>query len=271
MSVEYSYVVCKTALSPSRLPGLTYSLNPYVGCEHGCIYCYSPSVLKNKQLADNWGRVVRAKRNIVEVLGREVKHTTKGVVGVSTVTDPYQPLESSLELTRKCIEMLSRHDFPISIQTKSSLILRDADLIVPRKFEVGVTITTMNRELARLIEPKASSPDARAQVLEEFAKREVQTWIFLGPIIPEINDSEESLRNVIRVAAKTKSRILYDKLNLKQWVMERLGPVLEKEKLGLAERLPSIIQERESWRHTCSKIRSICGDLDVKCETAFPS
>lgn len=271
MSIKHSYITCKTALSPSKLPGLKYSLNPYVGCEHGCVYCYSPSVLKDKLLADTWGKVVRAKQNIVEVLAREVKHKPKGVVGVSTVTDPYQPVEASLELTRKCIETLSKHDFPISIQTKSSLVLRDSDLIVPKKFDVGVTITTMDRDLAGLIEPKASPPDARAQVLEEFASRGVDTWIFLGPIIPEINDSEESLSRVIKVASESRSRIMYDRLNLKQWVMERLGPALEKEKPGLVERLPTIIQERsDSWRKTSSKIRSICSELGVRCEAAFP-
>ncbi|MFH1820967.1 MAG: radical SAM protein [Methanobacteriota archaeon] len=272
MSAEYSSITCKTALSTSRLPGLTYSLNPYVGCEHGCVYCYSPSVLRDKQLADKWGMEVRAKQNIIEILAREVNRKPKGVVGVSTVTDPYQPLEAKLELTRNCIEMLSKHDFPISIQTKSSLIERDADLIVPKKFEVGMTLTTMNNKLAKLLEPNASPPDSRAQALEKFACGGVETWIFLGPLIPEINDDEEGLKRVIRVAAKTKSKVIYDRLNLKQWVMERLGPALEKEKPDLAGRLPSILWEgSESWDKTSSKIRSICNELGVRCEAAFPS
>ncbi len=272
MSVEYSSVTCKTALSPSRLPGLKYSLNPYVGCEHGCIYCYSPSVLKNKQLSDNWGKFVRAKQNIAEVLAREVKRKPKETVGVSTVTDPYQPLEARLELTRKCIELLSKYDFPVSIQTKSRLVLRDADLIAPKKFDVGVTLTTMDRELASRLEPRASPPDVRAQVLEEFSSRGVETWLFLGPIIPGLNDDEESIKKVIEVAARTRSKLIYDRLNLKRWVMERLGPVLEGERPGLAERLPGLIREgSEPWHQICSMVEAICGKLGVKCEAAFPS
>lgn len=272
MTAEYSYIYCKTALSRSKLPGLRYSLNPYVGCEHGCAYCYSPSVLGDRQLAASWGKVVRVKRNVVEVLAQEVERKPKGVVGVSTVTDPYQPIEAALELTRKCMETLSMHDFPISIQTKSSLVLRDSDLIVPKKFDVGVTITTMDSDLAGLIEPRASPPDERAQVLEEFSSRGVDTWLFLGPIIPEINDSEENLARVIKVASKSNSKVVYDRLNLKQWTMERLRPVLDNERPGLAERLPDIVQEGSgSWHKTFSKIRSICSELGVKCEAAFPS
>ena len=272
MRAEYSLITCKTALSPSRLPGLDYSLNPYVGCEHGCAYCYSPSVLRDPGLAANWGKVVRAKQNIVEVLTREVKRKPRGVVGVSTVTDPYQPIEAKLELTRKCIEVLSKHDFPISIQTKSALVLRDIDLMVPGKTEVGVTITTMDRRLANLLESGASLPDARAKILEKFSSRGVVTWLFLGPIIPELNDSEESLRQVIEVAARTKSKVIYDKLNLKWLVMERLGPVLEKEKPGLAGRLPELTNDRSRWAYQLrSEIEKICSRLGVKCEAAFPS
>ena len=272
MSVEYSSITCKTALSPSKLPGLKYSLNPYVGCEHGCWYCYSPSTLRDKWMGLNWGKFVRAKQNIVEVLAREVKRKPRGTVGVSTVTDPYQPLEAKLELTRKCIELLSKHDFPVSIQTKSRLVLRDADLIVPEKFDVGVTITTMDRGLAGRLEPGAPPPDVRAQVLEEFSSRGVETWLFLGPIIPGVNDTKESLRQVIEVATRTKSKLIYDRLNLKRWVLERLGPVLERERPGLAERLPSLIREKsELWRQICLKVEAICGELGVKCEAAFPS
>lgn len=270
MSVEYFTMNCKTALSPSKLPGLRYSLNPYLGCEHGCVYCYSASTLRDEWMGLNWGKFVRAKQNIVEVLAREVKRKPKGTVGVSTVCDPYQPLEAKLELTRKCIELLSRHGFPVSIQTKSSLVLRDLNLIVPEKFDVGVTITTMDRELAGKIEPRASPPEARAQVLEEFSSRGVKTWLFLGPIIPQLNDGADSLKQVIEVARRTRSKLIYDKFNLKRWTLDRLAPVLEEERPGLAGRLPDLIRgQSESWRKTCSKVESICRELGVGCEPAF--
>ena len=269
---EHSSINCKTALSPSKLPGLRYSLNPYLGCEHGCLYCYSKAIFRDRDMALNWGKFVKAKQNIAEVLTQEVKRKPRGVVGVSTVTDPYQPIESKTLLTRKCLEILAKHDFQTSIQTKSILVLRDIDILKPKKFDVGVTITTMDRDIARKLEPRSSPPDARAHVPEELAPRGFETWVFLGPIIPEINDSEEGIAQVVEVARKTKSKLLYDRLNLKQWVLEFLTPFLEQEKPGLAQRLPAILSAKSDyWRKISSMIETMCKEKSVCCESAFPS
>ncbi len=269
--VEYSYITCKSALSISRLPGLDYSLNPYVGCEHGCLYCYSRSMLKDEALALKWGSFVWAKKNLVERLRHDLRHKKRGVVGVGTITDPYQPLEAKLRLTYNCIELLAAYRFPTSIQTKSTLILRDLELIKPEKFDVGVTITTVNVDLAKKLEPKASTPDARVQIVEEMANRNIETWVFLGPIIPFINDDEENFKSIVRVAWKNKSKILYDKLNLKKWVLESLKPFLEKEKPELVERLPEILSPKSGyWLKISKTIQKLCKEKNVECKPAFP-
>jgi len=271
-TVEYSKITCRTALSPSKLPGLKYSLNPYFGCQHGCIYCYSRSVFRNRQVALDWGKFVKAKQNIPKVLAEELKRKPKGTIGLSTVTDPYQPLESKLQLTRKCLEVLSAHDFPVSIQTKSNLVLRDVDLIKPGKFDVGVTITTIDEDLTGKIEPRSSSPDARTQVLEEFASRGLETWLFLGPIIPEINDSRRSLEQVVEVAKKTGSKLMYDKLNLRPWVLESIAPFVEVERPGLVKRLPTLLNLKSDWwRETSSTVKTLCAERSVRFEPAFPT
>lgn len=270
--MEYGIVRCKTALSPSRLPGLAYSLNPYFGCEHGCLYCYSPSVFRSEAVARSWGTFAKGKSNIAEVLARELQHKEKGTVGVSTVTDPYQPIESRLQLTRTCIQLLKKHDFKVSIQTKSSLVLRDLDMISGPKFEVGVTITTLDSALANKMEPRASPPDARREVLERCHEKKVETWIFLGPIIPHLNDDRESLERIIQVAKATNSRILFDKLNLRPWVMENLTSFLAKEAPDSLENLSALLSAKSDyWRRTSAVVESICRDLDVRCERAFPA
>ena len=125
---------CKAALSRSGLPGFDYALNPYRGCQHGCIYCYSPETLREKRVCYSpetlrekreWGSFVEVKRNIPGVLAKELRRLKKGVVGIGTVTDAYQPVEERYGVTRRCLEQLLRRDFPICIQTKSSLVERD--------------------------------------------------------------------------------------------------------------------------------------------------
>ena len=269
--MKYGIVRCKTALSTSRLPGLKYSLNPYFGCEHGCLYCYSPSMFRREDIARSWGTFAKGKINIPEVLSKELQHNEKGTVGVSTVTDPYQPLESRLQLTRKCLEILRKHDFNVSIQTKSSLVLRDLDIVSGPKFEVGVTITTLDSTLAGKMEPRASSPDARREILERCCEKNVQTWIFLGPIIPCLNDDRENIERIIRVAKSTNSRILFDKLNLRPWVMDNLSSFLVQEVPESLEDLPLLLSANSSyWISTAAMVESLCRDMGVRCEPAFP-
>lgn len=269
--MEYGDMFCRTALSPSRLPGLRYSLNPYFGCEHGCLYCYARSVFHDEEVARTWGTFVKAKRNIAEVLAKELRRKDKGTIGLSTVTDPYQPIESRLQLTRACLQIAKNSGFKVSIQTKSSQVLRDTDLISGPAFEVGVTITTMNPALSREIEPRASPPDERQQILERYHERKVETWIFLGPIIPGVNDQIENIEQIIRIAKVTDSRLLFDKLNLRPHVLQSLSPFLIKEASNSLENLPILLSgESDYWDRTSAKVRSLCQNMGVRCEPAFP-
>jgi len=269
--IKYSYITCEKAISHSNLPCLDYSLNPYFGCEHGCIYCYSPSAFRNEKIVKNWGKFVKAKINIVDVLSKQLNKIPKGVVGISTVTDPYQPLEAKLQLTRRCIEILSAKNFPISIQTKSDLVLRDKDLIKPKGFDIGFTMITVDNDLARKLGPKTSSPENLVQVLEEFADNGIDTWIFIGPIIPEVNDDEENILKLVMIAKKSKSTVIYDKLNLKPWVLDSITPFIEKEKPLLKDRLPFLIAKNsEYWSEFRAKIETICLGEGVHCRPAFP-
>lgn len=219
------YISCKSALSKSRLPGLNYTFNPYVGCKHGCIYCYVPDVLK---LNMDWGREVYVKRNVLNILRREVLYKKPGIVGISTSTDPYQSIEKDLEITRRAIMILNSAGFRISIQTKSPLVLRDLDLMNER-FDVGFTITSFNEDFRKKFEPNAPSIDERISALEEISSRGIKTWIFYGPVISGFNDSEDDIKNIVLLASKTKSKIIYDKLNIKPKVIKRMQGINIKE------------------------------------------
>ena len=259
-------VACSTALSPSSLPGLDYALNPYRGCSIGCVYCYSPSVLRE---ARPWGRFVDVKRNIPAVLAKELKRRPRGVVGIGTVTDGYQPLESRYHLTRYCLEQLARFDFPVSIQTKSSLVLKDLDALrrLP-DVEVGVTITTLDESMRRRFEPFSSPAARRVETLKALNAAEIRTWAFVGPILPGATDTTaEGLLRAVRDAGTT--RVMLDRLRFRPGVWERMEPVLagtpENAPYGRARDDPGFFDPIEA------RLLALGRDLGLRVELAFPS
>jgi len=220
-------ILCKSALSLSTLPGLTYSLNPYRGCQHNCAYCYAPNVLRIQR--EHWGDIVEAKTNIPVILSQELKHKKHGAVGISTVTDPYQPLEQKYMLTRYCLEQLLSYDFPAHIQTKSALVLRDIDLV--SRFsdaQVMMSIGTLDDMQRKIVEPGSSSIQERLEVLKRYSDVGVQTSVFFGPIYPTVTREDVStiLDDFIEHGA---SEIWIDSLRLKPgiWdgVKKRIAPI----------------------------------------------
>ncbi len=155
------------------------------------------------------------KDNIPKVLRRELRKKPKGQVGISTVTDAYQPLERKYEVTRRCLEQLLKRDFPICIQTKSDLVLRDIDLI--KEFsdkEVGFTITTLDDEARKKYEPGASPIGDRISAIGEIASEGIDTWAFIGPIMPYI--TEVHLDDLVgRLADVGVGSIMVEKLRMK--------------------------------------------------------
>ena len=265
MSVEYRRVRVSSALSRSGLYDLDYAYNPYAGCAHGCLYCYARYYTPYREVAENWGRVVYVKENVVEVLRREVRRLRRGVVGVSTTTDPYQPVEELEELARGGLEVLLSSGFRVSVQTKSPLVLMDLDLFAGHRelVDVGFTVTTLDDEVARLMEPGALPPSARAHALRRIASEGVRTWVFLGPILRGVNDSEESVRRVAQLAAETGSELIYDFLRLK--------PGLEKHLEPLERRFPGASTTPRWWRErVAALVERVCRELGVRCEPSFP-
>jgi len=133
-------IYAKTILSKSKVSD--YTINPYVGCEHGCTYCYARFMKRFTGHREKWGSFVDVKINAARLLQREIEKKRAGRVWISGVCDPYQPIEKRYELTRRCLEILSKYGWPVTIQTKSPLVKRDLELL--RTFndiEAGLTIT----------------------------------------------------------------------------------------------------------------------------------
>jgi DNA repair photolyase len=218
-------VECKTALSKSNLPGLDYSLNPYRGCQHSCAYCYVPNVLRIKR--NEWGSFVDIKKNIPLILSKELKMKKPGVVAISTVTDPYQPIEQKYNLTRYCLEQLLSYDFPVHIQTKSDLVIRDIDLITKMSdAEVMFSIGTLNDSERKQLEPYTSSIQKRLDAMKELSDIGIRTSVFFGPIYPtvKLENIEEIIDTFVENGA---SEIMLDRLNIKPGIKQSVEDIFK--------------------------------------------
>lgn len=151
-----------------------------------CRYCYARLFIKRfSGHKEAWGEFVDIKVNAPELLEKQLMKARRGKVWVSSVTDPYQPLEKKHELTRRCLKELAKMQFPIVIQTKSDLALRDLDLFQQfEDIEVGFTITTNDEKMAKLFEPHASTVKQRLAAMEKIYSKGIKTFAFIGPIIP---------------------------------------------------------------------------------------
>ncbi len=213
-------VECKHALSRSKLPGLDHSLNPYVGCGHDCIYCYAPFLLNRPR--ERWRAPVGARMNMPRLLDSELRGAS-GTIGIGTVTDPYQPAEAALKLTRRCLEAIQRRGFSVSIHTKSDLVLRDIDVLkLLNEPEVGITITTVDEELAKTFEPFAPSPSARLTAIRRLVEADIETYVLVGPIIPAVTDSNiEGL--VSAISSTGVERVMLDRFRLRPGMLDYLN------------------------------------------------
>ena len=257
-------VWCKTALSASRLPGLTYSLNPYKGCSHDCVYCYAPPLL---QISPEKWHNVEARVNIPQVLRQEVKLKSPGVVGLSTVTDPYQPAEKDYEITRKCLPLLAKRGFGINIQTKSDLVVRDKDLLSRiENVAVGITITTLDEALSYYLEPKAPLPHHRIDALHSLSDTGIYTYVFFGPIMPsmKIASVPEYVDEIIATGAQ---EIMVDTLHIKPGVMDRLHAALPQYKL---EKIKQCLADPLYYNRIFFALRRAC-DGRIQVRPAFAS
>lgn len=200
-------VEAKGILNKSKIHD--YCVNCYTGCQHECAYCYASLFMRRYSGHEEpWGQFVDVKVNAPEVLEKQVRRARKGVVWLSSVCDAYQPLEAKYKLTRRCLEVLAAAGFPVTVQSKSVLLLRDIDVF--RRFkdiEVGFTIATEDDRVSRLVEPGASPVSERIAALADLKAAGIKTYAFIGPILP---GNPEAL---VAALAGTADRILIDRMN----------------------------------------------------------
>lgn len=181
-------------------------MNLYRGCTHGCIYCDARSTCYQMQHAFE---DVEVKKNGPELLEQALRSKRKRcMIGTGAMSDPYQPLEKELRLTRRCLELIDEYGFGLAIQTKSDLILRDLDLLksISRKTKcvVQITLTTSDEDLCRILEPGVCTTKRRIEVLRILKEEGISTLVWMTPILPFLNDTKENIEGILDACAREK-------------------------------------------------------------------
>jgi len=249
-------ILAKSVLSKS---GITdYSVNCYVGCTHGCIYCYARFMKRFTGHEEPWGKFLDVKINAPDVLAREVKRKPPGNVFVSSVCDGYQPIEMRYKLTRECVRILIDAGFHAGILTKNKLVTRDFDILQGHSnCDVGCTLTTMDEQLRFRIEPGASPTRERIAALEEACSRGITAWAFLGPFMPGLSDTDEALAALISAIAPLPLSHLYaDKLNRRPGVWNSIVPFLKHFHPELLDAYRRLFFDEEEYQAYCENLGS---------------
>jgi len=187
-----------------------YNMNLYRGCSHGCIYCDSRSDCYH---IDNFD-VVKPKKDSTLILEKELQTKRhKGIIGMGAMSDPYNPLEKSLEITRKALLLIEKYGFSVSIATKSDLILRDLDILERisknQKVNVAITITTADANLQAKIEPYASSTGERFNAIKTLREHGIFAGVLMMPILPFINDTVENISGIVSLSYMHHASYIY--------------------------------------------------------------
>jgi len=210
-------VQAKSILSTSKV--YDYVVNPYIGCQHACSYCYARFMKRFTGHREPWGDFVDVKSNAANLLRVEINKKKQGRVWVSGVCDPYQPLEAKYKLSRQCLEILARNNWPAIIQTRSPLVLRDMDIIRQGKgFEVGFSVTTADDGIRKLFEPKAPPVNERIRALDELHKAGIRTYAMVAPMLPGAEGLAELLEGKV-------DYVLIDRMNYHyaDWIYRKYG------------------------------------------------
>ncbi|MGV1835015.1 PA0069 family radical SAM protein [Rhizobium rhizogenes] len=248
----------RTAITRNESPDIPFdrSINPYRGCEHGCIYCFARPTHAYMGLSAglDFEAKLFAKPDAAKLLERELAKPgyKPRVIAIGTNTDPYQPIEKEWRIMRQILEVLNKANHPVAIVTKSALVMRDIDILkemaAKNLVRVGLSVTTLDRKLARTMEPRAATPQRRLEAIRALSEAGIQTAIMVAPIIPALNDHEiERILDAGKAAGAMEASYVILRLPLE------VSPLFRD---WLLQHYP------DRYRHVMSLIRSMRGGKD---------
>jgi DNA repair photolyase len=217
--IEYFTLQVKSLLNRctgTRMP-FTWTINPYRGCEFACKYCYARYTHEFMEMRDGieFEQKIYAKQHAADLLRQELRKVKPGEdIALGTATDPYQPIEKKLEITRAILQEIARHSgLEVGIVTKSAMVARDIDVLrevaEQNRVSVSFTVTTVDTELARILEPRAPRPDLRLECLRKLHEAGIRAGVICAPVLPGITDAPKQLEAVVKAAATAKASHIY--------------------------------------------------------------
>ncbi|MBO4546415.1 MAG: radical SAM protein, partial [Treponema sp.] len=265
----------------------SHGINIYRGCSHGCVYCDSRS--KCYQFAHDF-EDIEVKQNAPQLLEEALRKKRKRcMIGTGSMCDPYIPAEKELRLTRRCLEIIDRHNFGAAVLTKSDLVLRDLDLLArinnKTKAVVQMTLTTADDELCKIIEPDACPTSRRVQVLQACKEAGIPTVVWLAPLLPFINDTQENIDGIIDYCVRAGVRAIIAfgiGLTLREGNREYFYAALDraaardKRFVGLKERYQktygsSYVVSSPDERRLWERLSCLCKSFDLSGQSAVVS
>lgn len=236
MRIEYREEACRSALNRVKGMPFAWSLNPYTGCVHRCTFCYVRAfeLRADRPADDRYGRSIRVKVNVAEVLARELARPSWSgeQIAIGAATDPYQPAEGRYRLTRACIEVLGRARSPFGIITRGPLIVRDVDVLqeAAGRTDVSVmfSVPTLDPVVWRTTEPGTAPPRQRLRALSTLVDAGIKTSVGMAPILPGLSDRPEQLAEVVKAvraagATSVWANLLYLKPGTKEHFLDALA------------------------------------------------
>lgn len=257
-------ISCKSAIGKCGLPGGGWAINPYVGCGHACVFCYARFIKRFTGHTEPWGTFVDSRVNIAERLAKQMQSPKfkKGRVFISTVTDPYQPAEEKYQLTRKLLKVLINHNNPVSIMTKSDMVLRDLDLLKQLKdVDVNFTVATLDEKWKKLVEPDSPSVEARLKAMKKLHDKGITVLAMMGPFWPYFTDPEKLFKEFKKAGA---SHVFTESFNTTGGNWTGVGKVLEKHYPQLLPKMKQIMFDKKKFNHFYSQAKKEVKALSKK-------
>lgn len=272
MSIIIKETVSKNIITKSKLPATDYVINNYVGCNHGCIYCYAEFMKRFTNHTEKWGEFLDVKKFNEEKFVKYLKkiNSDKKIL-MSSVTDPYNPYEIKYKSTRNILKLFiqaNNEHIHLKILTKSLLIFRDIDLLKKIKnITVGISLNTLNDNLRRQIEPCAGSIKSRIEILKKLKGENIPVYLFISPIFPMLTQLEE----IIATCKDTVDFIYFENLNLRGRYKKIILDFISKNFPEYNQLYQDIYtkNKKEYWYLLMEDINRLCKIYDIKYKTFF--